>query len=490
MSSIEQRSASVIAAIESDRAALSSVSDTASVDHERSSRLANDPVGSDVDTISAPAPPAPAAESRSQDSMQTSMMVATSHPEPVQSRNVAPVPRITIQAFCDGRDVLAVLEAASRDRLMTRASLEVHEGGIRAAAEFCRRSSVPNLLIVESRASNDTILAELEELAEVCDPATRVLVIGYSNDIPFYRELLRRGISEYTVAPVGVVALIATISGIYRDSSSGKLGQVYAFVGAKGGVGSSTVAHNIAWTMARRFEANVVLADLDLPFGTAGLDFNLEANQGIADAIQDSGRLDEVLLDRLLIKCDDHLSLLTAPAKLDRPYDLDANAFGTLLEIAQANVPFTILDVPHVWTSWARNALVAADEIVITAAPDLANLRNAKNLIGFLRAARPHDAPPKLVMNQVGMAKRPEIKPGEFARALELEPLASIPFDAHSFGAAANNGKMIAAISAKSPAVHAFTDVAAGITGRKEQNASKRMLFNFGSLLTRNKRSS
>lgn len=410
------------------------------------------------------------------------------HPEPAQSRMVAPVPRITIQAFCESHDMMTTLEAASRDRLMSRATLGVSPGGTAAAAEFCRHNPVPNLLILESRAQNDALLAELEGLADVCDPGTRVLVIGRSNDISLYRELLRRGVSEYVVAPIGVTSLIAAISGIYREATSNKLGQVYAFVGAKGGVGSSTVAHNVGWTMARRFESDVVLADLDLPFGTAGLDFNLDVSQGVADAIQDPSRLDEVLFDRLLTKCDDHFSLLAAPATLDKAYDLDANAFASLLEIAQANVPFTILDMPHLWTSWARNALLAADEIVITAAPDLANLRNAKNLVTFLKQARPQDPPPKLVLNQVGMTKRPEIKPAEFARALELEPLAAIPFDAQAFGTAANNGKMIAATAAKSAAAGAFIDVAAGVAGRKEQRAGRRNLLDLRALLGRTKR--
>jgi pilus assembly protein CpaE len=316
------------------------------------------------------------------------------------------------------------------------------------------------------------------------------MVIGYSNDIHFYRELLRRGISEYVVAPIAVIPLISTISGIYRDASSAKLGKIYAFVGAKGGVGSSTIAHNVGWTMSQRFGSDVVLADLDLPFGTAGLDFNIDVSQGIVEAIQDTSRLDEMLLDRLLTKLDDHFSLLAAPAKLDRPYDLNADAFASLLEIAQANVPFTILDVPHVWTSWARNALIAADEIVITAAPDLANLRNAKNLISFLKQARPHDAPPKLVLNQIGLAKRPEIKPNEFARALEMEPLAHVPFDAHLFGIAANNGKMISAISSKSPAAHAFAEMAAGIAGRTDSRSKRTGLFNLRALLGRKRQAS
>jgi len=407
---------------------------------------------------------------------------------PQQPRSIAPVPRITIHAFCENHDVLSVLERVSGDRIMSRATIEIFAGGIKAATEYYRHHPAPNLIVVERGASNDVILAELEELAQFCDSGIKVLVIGYSNDIEFYRELMRCGVSEYVVAPVGVASLVATISGIYRDSSSGKLGQVYAFVGAKGGVGSSTIAHNVGWTMARSFGSDVVLADLDLPFGTAGLNLNVDAHQGIAQAIQDSGRLDEVLLDRLLTKCDDHFSLLAAPGTLDASYDLNPDAVAHLLEVAQANVPFTILDIPHLWTSWACNALVAADEIVITAAPDLANLRNAKNLIEFLKQARPNDGPPKLVLNQVGMAKRPEIKPNEFARTLGIELLASISFDAQLFGTAANNGKMIADISAKAPVLKSFSDIATGIAGRKEPIKTRKGLLDLRSLLGAMKR--
>jgi pilus assembly protein CpaE len=360
---------------------------------------------------------------------------------------------------------------------MSRTKVEVFAGGIRAGVEFYRHNPAPNLIIVESRAPNDAVLAELNELAEFCDPGTRVMVIGYSNDIRFYRELMQRGVNEYVVAPTNAVSLVAAISSIYRDVSSGKLGQVYAFVGTKGGVGSSTIAHNVGWTIARNFASDVVLADLDLPFGTAGLNLNVDAHQGIAEAIQDSSRLDEVLLDRLLTKCDDHFSLLTAPGTLDASYDLDENAFTSLLEIAQANVPFTILDIPHLWTSWARNALIAADEIVITAVPDLANLRNTKNIIDFLKQARPHDSLPKLVLNQVGMAKRPEIKPAEFARALQIDPIACIPFDAQLFGLAANNGNMIANSAPKSAVAQSFANIAAAVAGRKEPKKEQKSIL-------------
>jgi pilus assembly protein CpaE len=407
-------------------------------------------------------------------------------PRPADAR---PIPRITIQAFCDTPEIAGTIETAAADRRMARAHVKVHTGGIGAASEFYRSAPTPNLIVVESRMPVDDLIGSLDSLAEVCDAGTKVMVIGHSNDVRLYRELLKRGVSEYLVAPVDVMSIIGAISGIYRESGTEKLGQVYAFMGAKGGVGSSTVAHNVAWTMARLFGSDVILADLDLPFGTAGLDFNLDPAQGIAEAVFGADRLDEVLLDRLLAKCEDHLSLLAAPAALDKSYDFGEAAFEQVLEIVQSNVPTVVLDVPHLWTGWVRKTLIAADEVVITAVPDLANLRNAKAVVDLLKQARPNDAPPKLILNQVGVPKRPEIKPADFAAALQVQPIASIPFDPLLFGTAANNGQMIAEASAKTQMGDVFNEVAQLVSGRKEVRKAKKRGLDFGPLLSRLKAS-
>jgi pilus assembly protein CpaE len=401
-------------------------------------------------------------------------------PRPAEAR---PIPRITIQAFCDTPEIAGTIETAAMDRRMARAHVKVHTGGLNAAAEFYRSAPTPNLILVETRLPFDELVAALDGLAEVCDAGTKVMVIGHSNDVRLYRELLKRGVSEYLVAPADVMMIITAISAIYHDAGAEKLGQVYSFIGAKGGVGSSTIAHNVAWTMARVVGSDVILADLDLPFGTAGLDFNLDPAQGIAEAVFGADRLDEVLLDRLLAKCEDHLSLLAAPAALDKAYDFSECAFDQVLEIVQANVPTVVLDVPHLWTSWVRKTLIAADEVVIVAAPDLANLRNAKAIVDLLRQARPNDTPPKLVLNQVGVPKRPEIKPDDFAAALQLTPIACVPFDPLLFGTAANNGQMIAEASAKTTVSDIFADIAQIVGGRKELKKAKKRGLDFGPLL-------
>jgi pilus assembly protein CpaE len=220
-----------------------------------------------------------------------------------------------------------------------------------------------------------------------------------------------------------------------------------------------------------------VVADLDLPFGTAGLDFNQDPPQGIADAVMSPDRIDTAFVDRLLSKCTDHLSLLAAPATLDRVYDFGTEAFDSIFDALRSSVPCIVLDVPHVWTGWAKRTLIGADDILIVAAPELANLRNTKNLIDLLKASRPNDSRPQYCLNMVGVPKRPEIKAGDFAKALEFDPLATIAFEPQLFGTAANNGQMVAEVSSGHRAAETFRTLAQTLTGRTEVKRARSSLL-------------
>ncbi len=379
-----------------------------------------------------------------------------------------PIPRISIQAFCEQPDTVDVLQHAAEDRRLSKAHMSIHLGGARAAVEHYAGNQTPNLIIIESTNHPHSMLTELDRLAESCDSGTKVVVIGHVNDVLLYRELLKRGVSEYLIAPITTAQLMESVSNLYNDPQANPVGNVLAFVGAKGGVGSSTVCHNTAWTMSEVLKSNVVIADLDLAFGTTGLDFNQDPVQGIADALASPDRLDEVLLDRLLTKCSEHLSIFAAPVVLDRDYDISPDACDLVLDIARQNVPYVTVDLPHTWTAWTKRILLNADEVVITAAPDLANLRNAKNVIDLLKQSRANDGPPHLVVNTVNMPKRPEITVKEFCQNLDLQPAAVIEFDTESFGQAANNGQMIEELNKKAKAVSQFRELALTLAHRKE----------------------
>ena len=383
------------------------------------------------------------------------------------SLNHAGVPRIAIHLFCEKVETIKLCEVAVRDRRLARATVTVQEGGLTDAVSLYQNQPTPSLVIVESSQRGAALLASLDSLAEVCDPGTKVLVIGETNDIALYRELMRRGVSEYLVPPLAPLQLINAISGLYADPSAPFIGRSVAVVGAKGGTGASTIAHNLAYALSERMLANTVLVDLDLPFGTAGLDFNQDPIQGVANALSQPDRLDPVLLERMMVRCSERLSLFAAPATLDDDYDISADAFEEVVGKIRSTAPFVVFDLPHLWSNWMRRTLLAADDVVLVATPELASLRNAKNLVDLMRQGRPNDVPPRLVLNQVGVQGRPEIPVKDFGEALGLTPALCLPFDAKLFGQAANNGQMLEEVNAKHRVVEGVNHLAQ-LIGRRE----------------------
>jgi pilus assembly protein CpaE len=374
---------------------------------------------------------------------------------------------VSVQAFCETVETAAVVQSAGEDRRLGKAHLKIQMGGMAAAIEAYRTAPTPNVIILETEGRGD-ILAGLDQLATVCDPGTRVVVIGSVNDVAPYRELVRRGVNDYVIGPVEPLDVVRSICSLFSASEAVAVGRMIAIVGAKGGVGASTIAHNVAWAIARDLALDSVVIDLDLAFGTAGLDYNQDPLQGIANAVFSPDRLDTAVMDRLLSKCTDHLSLLAAPATLERVYDFGEQAFDSIFDTLRMTTPCIVLDVPHQWSAWTKRALVGADDILIVAEPDLANLRNAKNMLNILKAARPNDREPLYCLNQVGMPKRPEIDASEFAKAIESQPIAAIPFDSRMFGTAANNGQMIAEIAAGHRSTKMLLQIARRLTGRGE----------------------
>jgi pilus assembly protein CpaE len=386
---------------------------------------------------------------------------------PLSDDYIAPAPRVSVQAFCETTTTADAVQSAGLDRRLGKAHLTIKMGGMAAAIETYHSVPTPNVIILETKAGED-ILVGLDELATVCDAGTRVVVVGSDQDVAPYRELVRRGVSDYVIGPVETLDMVRAICGLFSTSEAAPVGRIIAVVGAKGGAGASTVAHNLAWAIARDLAMDSVVIDLDMAFGTASLDFNKDPLQGIANAVFANERPDSAFIERLMSKCHDRLNLLAAPAALDRVYDFGADAFDAIFDTLRLTTPVIVLDVPHQWSGWTRRALVGADDILIVAEPDLANLRNAKNMLTILKAARPNDRPPLYCLNQVGMSKRPEISPRNFAKAIEGPSLAAIPCDPKMFGTAANNGQMVAEISARHRISKTFVHMAQQLTGRGE----------------------
>ncbi len=387
-----------------------------------------------------------------------------------------PVPRITIHACCDRADVSDLIAGVAADRRLARADITVEPGGVEAAIQRFATQASPNLLILDSMMPGAALLRSLDRLADVMEEGCKVVILGAVNDIALFRELMARGVSEYIVPPIAPTDLIHTICNLYVNPDKPFAGRLIAVIGARGGVGASTIAHNLAWSIAERQESGATLLDLDLSFGTAALDFNQDPAQDISDALTAPERADDVFLERITIKHTQRLQMLTAPAKLEQEFELDPTAYETVIQRVRKASPYIVLDLPHVWTSWIKQTLYSADDVLIVAAPDLASLRNTKNILDLMKATRPYDSAPSVVLNMTGVPKRPEIPFKEFSDALGQEPVASFAFDPALFGMAANNGQMIGEVQPLAKQAVAIDLLAASLTGRKPPEVKKSTL--------------
>src|ERR1700677_533317 len=130
---------------------------------------------------------------------------------------IDPVPRVSIQAFCESAETAAVVQAAIADRRMSKAHVKQNMGGAPAAVEAYRNAPTPNVIILEATANRDALIEQLDEISQFCDAGTKVVMLGKVYDIILYRQLIARGVSEYLVWPFGVVEFVQTISHLFRS---------------------------------------------------------------------------------------------------------------------------------------------------------------------------------------------------------------------------------------------------------------------------------
>lgn len=182
------------------------------------------------------------------------------------------------------------------------------------------------------------------------------------------------------------------------------------------------------------------------------------------------------LLDAYFMPFEEHVNVMPSPASLTAGVNLNAETFDVLIRRLRPVGEFVVLDLPSVWSAWISDAVAAVDELIIVTKPDLTGLRNAKSLVEYLGSKRGSDAPTRLVLNQVGAAKRSDLSDKEFKDALALTPSVSIPYDPEAFGRALNNGEMLAKAAGKSKANDAINDLARLVSGREasDEGAGKK----------------
>ena len=373
--------------------------------------------------------------------------------------------RLTIDCFHATGPVAEALAGLQSDRLMAKSRITLRDGGLIGAINHYRDNASAQLVIVEESGDRQQILERLGHLAEVCIAGTRVMVIGHLNDVGTYRALIGQGVSEYLIAPVTAADLVGAVESLYQDPGAAPRGRLIAFFAARGGAGASTLAHNTAWNLAQSVGEQVLLVDLDLAFGTVGLAFNTDVKQTVGELLGTPERIDAQMLERIVVKYDDHLLLLPSRADLREMPPIEPEAVDRLLDLLRRMAAFVVVDLPHLWAPWVSHVLETADDLVIVAQPDLPNLRDTKGLLDGLAKRRGDKAPTRVVINKQDVYRKSQLSAKDFTETLKVEPALALAFDP-VFGELSNNGQMLGEAAGAHKPAEPFRHLAAMVSGR------------------------
>lgn len=361
---------------------------------------------------------------------------------------------------------------------------KVRPGGIDAARRSIDITSPPRLVLVDLAESADPVEG-LTELTQLCGPATRFLAIGAVNDVSLYRQLTAFGVADYLVKPVSSDVLSQALTAslrVYSAPGTARSTQLFAFIGARGGVGTTTVAISTAWLLAHEFKVRTTLIDLDLHFGNLALSLDLEPGRGLREALEHPERTDSMLLQAAMVNDAEKLPILATEQPLEDMLHFDPAAVAPMLTALAEDYDCLIVDLPRSLDGMARQVITAADTTVIVTDLSLSALRDTHRLVELSKSLESRSKP-LVVANQVGSSHRGEIGRPEFERGVGSPLDLVIPFDAKAAVAAAQSGKAMAAAAAKSSATAELRRFAARLAGREAEAKSR------GGLLSRFKRS-
>ena len=376
------------------------------------------------------------------------------------------------------REALAfVTDAASREVIaeaLREAGLvggSILEGGINAALKQVELGT-PRILIVDV-SSTSTPVQDVAALGAVMEPGTKMIVIGATNDVALFRDLLGVGASDYLVKPIDAQHLHhALTEGVAHKSGQApaKLGRVAAVIGTRGGLGSTTTAVNTAYILSHERKQKTALVDLDLHFGTAALALDIEPGRGLRDALEKPDRIDSLFLQRAMAKIGERLFVLGCEEPLrDRPA-IDPNAMETVLGELRQNFSWIVLDMPRWFVATQPHAFAAVTDILLVCDQSLAGIRDTMRLLDLIKESAPH-ARLKLIAGSSESTK-PKISRADFEKSVGRKIDIEIPFEAKAVSAAANAGKPIGAVARSGKLAKALRDLAADLGGADEKKKS------------------
>lgn len=372
---------------------------------------------------------------------------------------------VQLMAFTDAANAEAV-HLAAKELGFTR--LHIATGSAVEAAAHLRENASPELLLVDIT-SAESAPEQLDKLADVVNPHTKVLVSGRIDSIRFYQWISDLGVDGYLLQPFTAGELKQAIAKgkVHKGEGKGgdeeKLKKVIAVMGARGGVGTTMVASNLAALFAREHGFNTALMDLDPYFGSTALSLDLEPGRGVRDAFEKPDRVDALFLERVMIKPFDRLSVFSAEEPLGDVIAMQPNAGEMIFAALHEKFNLVVVDVPRQMNPLTRFVLSKADHTIIVAEPQITSLRDSLRIKDYV-VDQLKCAAPMLILNRVGLSSTNELSPKEFGKNFGHEVTAQLPL-LHEAMTATAQGELLNYLPKLQPALAALQSVAAIIAG-------------------------
>lgn len=372
-------------------------------------------------------------------------------------------------AFVNDAESRDAVAHACRDANLPGASIV--EGGIATALKQTE-PLMPRFLLVDV-SSTSTPVQDVAALAAIMEPGTKLIVIGATNDVALFRDLLGVGASDYLVKPLDQqhlhIALTEGSPGKHGQAPA-KLGRVAAFIGARGGVGATTVAVNAAYLLSHERKQKTALVDLDLHFGTAALALDIEPGRGLREVLEKPGRIDSLFMERAMAKIGDRLFVLGCEEPLRERPSIDPSALETMLVELRQNFSWIVLDMPRSFVASQPNALAAVTDLMLVCDQSLAGIRDTMRLLDLIKDSAPH-ARVKLAAASTD-GTRPKISRADFEKSVSRKIDYEVPFEAKTVAAGSNAGKPLSAVGRSSKLVKTLRLIAADLAGAEEKASS------------------
>ena len=355
------------------------------------------------------------------------------------------LPPATVEIFALNDRLCEAGAALSQDWRFARVAVAVERMAIESAISRYAEYTSPDLVIIETEDISDAFVTKLEQLAGNCSAGTEAIVVGPTNDVHVYRKLIDMGVRDYLVSPIPQDDLAAIMAKIILTKKGLSSSRLVAVLGSKGGVGATSVAQMLGWSISQVLKQKTLMLDAGGGWGSLGIGFGVEPTVTLAEGMRIAGGGSDDDLKRTMSNVRDNLFMTTMGGDSLLRDAADPEGFEQILNRVMATYPVVIVDLSGGTPAGVRERIVArAQDVVLVTEATLLSMRNARSILNELRAMKGGKVEGvDVVINKLGLSTAHEISKSDIKTALDVEPAAVIPFEPKIFLGCESGGKAL-----------------------------------------------